>query len=70
MNHFRGRHYYMRKPSMFSGSSANNKHNNTYDKSLNAAAAAAAPVPPPPKPPSVPKGPYGWSSRNPFDDTD
>ena len=59
----------MRKPSMFSGSSANNKHNNTYDKSLNAAA-AAAPVPPPPKPPSVPKGPYGWSSRNPFDDTD
>ena len=60
----------MRKSSLL-GSSANNKHSNhTYDKnpdSAPAAAAAAAPVPPP-KPRSLPRGPYGWTSRNPFDE--
>ena len=71
----------MRKPSLLGSSasaSANNKHNSqTYDKNLNSAPdrvdprlrESVAPVPPP-KRPSMPKGPYGWTSRNPFDDTD
>ena len=71
MIHCRGRHYYMRKSSLL-GSSANNKHSNhTYDKNHLNSAPPVAPVPTPTtKPPSLPKGPYGWTSRNPFDDTD
>ena len=64
----------MRKPSLLGSSSAatNNKQSNhTYDKNHLNSAPPVAPVPTPTtKPPSLPKGPYGWTSRNPFDDTD